>query len=53
MLITPAMTVPNAEACHATWPPSVLSARAGPAIAMNAALLASFAAARSNAAWVA
>ena len=38
MLISPATIAPNAEACHITWPPMVLSARAGPAIATNAAV---------------
>ena len=44
---------PNAVACQATWPPMVLSARAGPAMATSAGLSSMLAAARSNSAWVA
>ena len=53
MLISPAQIAPNAVDCQVTWPPMVSSARAGPAIAMNAALSSMLAAARSNSAWVA
>jgi hypothetical protein len=49
----PTVTAPNAVACQVTWPPTVLSARAGPAIATNAALDPISAAARSSSAWVA
>ena len=52
MLIRPATTAPKAVACQVTWPPSVLSARGGPAIAMKAALSPMLAAARSNSAWL-
>ena len=37
MLISPATIAPKAVACQATWPPTVLSARAGPAMATKAA----------------
>ena len=53
MLISPASTAPKAVACQATWPPTVLSARAGPAIAIRAGLEPIIVAARSNSAWVA
>ncbi len=52
MLIRAAATAPKALACHITWPPSVLSARAGPSMAMNAVFCAMLAAARSNSAWL-
>ena len=52
MTISPTTTAPNAEACHVTWPPVVLRARGGPAIATNAALFFIPAAARSNSACV-
>ena len=52
MLISPATTAPKADACQVTWPPMVFSARAGPAMAMKAALSSMLAAARSNSAWV-
>ena len=51
--ISPPAIAPKAVACQATWPPIVLSARAGPAIATNAALDSIVAAAASNSAWVA
>ena len=51
--ISPAVTAPNAVDCQATCPPTVLSARAGPAMAMNAALPSIAAAAASNSACVA
>ncbi len=53
MLIKPTQIAPKAVDCQVTWPPMVSSARAGPAIAMNAALLSMLAAARSNSACVA
>ncbi len=53
MLIRPTTIAPNAVDCQVTWPPMVLSARAGPAIAMNAALDSIDAAARSSSAWLA
>ena len=52
MLISPAQTAPNALACHVTWPPIVLSARGGPAIAMKAAFFSIIAAAASNSCWL-
>ena len=39
MLISPTEIAPKAVACQVTCPPMVLSARAGPAMAMKAALL--------------
>jgi len=53
MLISPARTAPKAVACQATCPPTVSSARAGPAIAMKAELPVMLAAARSRSACVA
>ena len=53
MLISPATIAPNAPACQATCPPIVSSARAGPAMAMNAVLSAMLAAASSSSACVA
>ena len=50
--ISPPTTAPKAVACQATWPPTVLRARAGPAIATKAALDSIAAAAASNSAWV-
>ena len=50
MLIRPATTAPNAMACHATCPPTVLSARAGPVMAMKATFCSMLVAARSNSA---
>ena len=47
-----AAMAPKAVACQVTCPPIVSSARAGPAIATNAALDPITAAARSNSAWV-
>jgi hypothetical protein len=52
MLISPARIAPNAIACHATCPPTVFSARAGPVIARNATFCSMLSAARSNSAWV-
>ncbi len=52
MLTSPAVIAPNAVACQATCPPVVFSARAGPAIAMKAALADMAAAASSNASWL-
>jgi hypothetical protein len=48
--ISPTVIAPNADACQATCPPVVFRARAGPAIAMNAAFSPMAAAARSNSA---
>ena len=52
MLISPATTAPNAVDCQVTCPPIVFSARAGPDMAMNAALPSMVAAALSNSACV-
>ncbi len=52
MLIRPAQIAPNAVDCQATCPPMVSRARAGPVIAMKAALPSMLAAAFSKSAWV-
>ena len=51
--MSPTTTAPKAVACQDTWPPTVLRARAGPAMEMSAALPSMLAAAASNSACVA
>ena len=51
--IRPTAIAPKALDCQATWPPTVSSARAGPAMATIAVFPAMLAAAVSSSAWVA